>query len=146
MDPLDDDELARLARASSLALDAGEYADVPDAVVDRLRRLCLGLPEATENPGWAGVQWRIRKRRFAHVLAVDFPAGPVTTLVVTAPGPEGDALRQSGPPFFAPAWGAAQVGVVLDGASDWDDVAELVTESYRALAPRKLARLLDRPR
>src|SRR5262245_25195674 len=84
---LDDAEADRLARASSLALDAGEYADVPDEIVDRLRRVCLGLPETTENPGWAGVQWRIRRRRFAHVLAVDFPAGPVVTLVVAAPGP-----------------------------------------------------------
>lgn len=142
---LDGDGLARLARASSLALDAGEYADVPAEVADRLRQLCLGLPEARENPAWAGVQWRIRRRTFAHVLTVDFPRGPVTALVVRSSGPELDALRQGGLPFFAPAWGADRVGLVVDAGTDWHDVAELVTESWCLLAPRKLVRLLDRP-
>ena len=142
---MDDDRLARLSRASSLALDAGEYAEVAPEVVERLRALCLGLPEVTENPAWAGVQWRIRKRTFAHVLAVDFPAGPVTVLTFRSSGIELTALRGAGLPFFATAWGADLVGRILDAATDWDDVAELVTESYCVVAPRKLVRLLDRP-
>jgi hypothetical protein len=128
-----------------LALDAGEYAEVAPAVVDRLRALCLALPEATENPAWAGVQWRIRRRTFAHVLAVDFPDGPVTALTFRSSGMELTALRTAGLPFFATAWGTDQVGLVLDDGTAWDDVAELVTESYCVLAPRKLVRLLDRP-
>jgi hypothetical protein len=142
---VDDDRLSRLARASSLAVDAGEYADVDPAVVDRLRALCLGLPETTENPAWAGVQWRIRRRTFAHVLAVDFPDGPVTVLTFRSSGLELTALRGAGLPFFVTAWGADLVGLVLDAATAWDDVAELVTESYCVVAPRKLVRLLDRP-
>jgi hypothetical protein len=140
-----DDRLRRLARASSLALDAAEYAEVVPAVVERLRALCLGLPEATENPAWTGVQWRIRKRTFAHVLAVDFADGPVTALTFRSSGMELTALRGAGMPFFPTAWGTDQVGLVLDDRSDWDDVAELVTESYCVVAPRKLVRLLDRP-
>jgi YjbR len=142
---MDDDRLARLARASSLALDASEYAEADPAVVERVRALCLGLPETTENPAWAGVQWRIRKRTFAHVLAVDFPDGPVTVLTFRSSGMELTALRNAGAPFFATAWGADQVGLVLDHGSAWDDVAELVTESYCVVAPRTLVRLLDRP-
>jgi YjbR len=140
-----DDRLRRLGRASSLALDAAEYAEVAAPVLARLRALCLALPETTENPGWAGVQWRIRRRRFAHVLAIDFPEGPETVLTFRSAGEELTALRRSGPPFFATSWGTDQVGMVLDAATDWDDVAELVSESYCLLAPRKLVRLLDRP-
>ena len=33
--------------------------------------------------------------------------------------------------------------MVLDDATDWTEVGELVTESYRILAPQKLVRLLD---
>jgi predicted DNA-binding protein (MmcQ/YjbR family) len=33
--------------------------------------------------------------------------------------------------------------MVLDDDTDWSEVAELVTESYRLCAPQKLARLLD---
>lgn len=33
--------------------------------------------------------------------------------------------------------------VVIGDDTDWDEVAELVTESYRVLAPKKLTALLD---
>jgi hypothetical protein len=34
---------------------------------------------------------------------------------------------------------------VLDDDVDWDEVAELLTESYCLLAPKKLVALVDRP-
>src|SRR3954454_2945770 len=46
-------------------------------------------------------------------------------------------------PFYKPPWSATIVGMVLDGDTDWGEVAELVTESYRFCAPQKLVRLLD---
>lgn len=140
--PFGGDRLRHLARASSLALDPGGYADPPAAVVARLRALCLALPEATENQAWAGHQWRIRRRTFAHVLAVDFPDGPVTVMTFRSSGTELAALRAGGLPFFVPAWGADQVGLVLGDGADWDDVAGLVTESYCLVAPQSLVRRL----
>jgi len=139
-----EDRLGRLARASTLALDATEYADVPPDVVAELRSVCLGLPETAENQAWAGFQWRIRKRTFAHVLTVDFADGPVTVLTFRSSEPELDALRSAGHPFFRPAWGADVVGMVLDAGVDWDEVTELVTESYCTLAPKKLIELVNR--
>ena len=32
-----------------------------------------------------------------------------------------------------------------DGEIDWDEIAELVTESYCLLAPKRLSDLVDRP-
>lgn len=44
------------------------------------------------------------------------------------------------PPYVGPkGW----VGVRLDRAVDWTEVAELVTDGYRLLAPKRLVRLLD---
>jgi len=37
------------------------------------------------------------------------------------------------------------VGLVIDAHTDWSEVAELVTESYCLLAPKKLVALMDRP-
>jgi hypothetical protein len=34
--------------------------------------------------------------------------------------------------------------MVIDAGVDWDEVAELVTESYCVLAPKKLVELVDR--
>jgi hypothetical protein len=60
-------------------------------------------------------------------------------------GPELDALRAAGHPFFRPGWGTNVVGMVIDDDVDWDEVAELLTESYCILAPKKLAALVARP-
>jgi predicted DNA-binding protein (MmcQ/YjbR family) len=151
LDAVDEVTLRRLARAAGLAVNASEYADVPAEPARRVRDICLALPEVTENQAWAGTQFRIRKRVFAHVLTVDFADGPVTVLTFRASGPELEALRNGGHPHFRPAWGADAVGRVLDpdatDASDvrWDEVAELVTESYCVVAPKKLVALVDRP-
>jgi hypothetical protein len=145
LDEADEASRQRLSRAAGLALDAGEYADVPAELHDAVRTICLGLPEVTENLSWAGTQFRVRKRVFAHVLSVDFPQGPVTVLTFRATGAELDALRGGGHPYFQPAWGADAVGRVLDLGTRWGEVAELVTESYCVVAPKKLVAQLDRP-
>ena len=145
VDRPDGDRVRRLARASSLALGAAEYADVPAEVVAELRSVCLGLPETVENQAWAGTQWRIRNQMFAHVLSIDFADGPVTVMTFRSSGPELDALRSAGHPFFRPAWGANLVGIVLDAGANWDEVTELLIESYCVLAPRKLVEQIDRP-
>jgi predicted DNA-binding protein (MmcQ/YjbR family) len=130
--------------------------DVPLEIVARLRSVCLVLPEAYEEQAWVGTRWRIRKRTFAHVLMVESgwpPAyaqaaaanGPIIVMTFRSPSPELDALSNAGHPFFRPKWGPNVVGMVLDDGVDWDEVAELLTESYRVLAPKKLAELVDPP-
>jgi hypothetical protein len=81
---------------------------------------------------------------YAHVLTVDFVEGPVTVMTFRSSGPELDALRGAGHRFFRPAWGAGLVGLVLDADVNWDEVTELVVESYCVLAPGKLARQIER--
>ncbi len=61
-------------------------------------------------------------------------------LTFRATGDELLALTHAGPPFYKPPWSPTIVGMVLDVDTDWTEVAELVTESYRACAPQKLAR------
>ncbi|HEX6422715.1 MAG TPA: SET domain-containing protein-lysine N-methyltransferase [Acidimicrobiales bacterium] len=139
------DRTARLARASSLAVGAAEYADVPPEIAAAVRSVCAALPETAENQAWAGFQWRVRGRTFAHVLSVDFADGPVTVLTFRSSGAELDALRGAGHPFFRPAWGRDAVGMVLEAGLDRAQVAELVTDSYCVVAPRKLAALVHRP-
>ncbi|MCE6998309.1 MmcQ/YjbR family DNA-binding protein [Saccharothrix sp. S26] len=127
----------------------GELAEVPDEVVDRLRAVCAAFPEVVEERAWRGTRWRIRQRAFAHVLEVEDgnpPSyaraagtdGPATVLTFRSAGPELAALSHAPHPFFKPAWAANVVGLVLDDDTDWDEVAELLTESYRSSAPRKL--------
>jgi hypothetical protein len=127
----------------------------PDgAVVARLAATALALPDAYEEDAWTGVRWRIRSKTFAHVMVgqegyesafrdITGVADPTTLLTFHASGDELLALVHAGPPFYKPPWSPTIVGMVLDGDTDWAEVAELVTESYRCCAPQKLVRRLD---
>ena len=87
----------------------------------------------------------VRKRTFAHVLGVeDEGADLVVVLSFRSDGEELEVLRRAGHPFFVLGWGRDAMGMVLDDP-DWDEVAELVTESFCVLAPKKLTSLVDRP-
>ena len=127
--------------------------DVDPGYVERLGAICAALPEVVEEDAWVGVRWSIRTKNFAHLVAIadGRPAayaeaagtpGPVTVLTFRSAGEELIALSATGPPFFKPVWFRDIVGLVLPAdpaAVDWDEVTELVTESYRLLAPKRLA-------
>jgi hypothetical protein len=127
----------------------------PDGdVVARLAATALALPEAYEEDAWTGVRWRIRTTTFAHVMVaqpgyesslrdITGIVEPTTVLTFRATGDELLALTNADLPFYKPPWSPAIVGLVLDDDTDWAEVADLVTESYRGSAPHKLVRLLD---
>ncbi|MGG5259830.1 MmcQ/YjbR family DNA-binding protein [Phycicoccus avicenniae] len=120
--------------------------DVPAEVEARLRRMCLGLPDAYEERAWVGTRWRVRTRTFVHVLGIEDPVdGASVTMTFRAAGEELEALRHAGPPFRVLGWGRDAMGLTLGPDTDWDEVAELVVESYCVLAPKKLVALVDRP-
>lgn len=78
------------------------------------------------------------------LVAVKDSAGkPVTLLVLRADPDERELLLSIGHPFFASRAGRDRIGVVLTDDTDWEEIRELVTESYRVLAPKKLTALLD---
>ena len=121
--------------------------------LDRLRVICLGLPDAYEEPAWTGTRWCIRKHNFAHVVRIvdgrpqsyaqaASTSGPATVLTFRSSGPELAALSNTGYPVFKPVWFADIVGMVIDDSTDWDEVAELVTESYCLLAPSRQVALV----
>jgi hypothetical protein len=87
----------------------------------------------------------VRKRTFAHVLGVEVHTGPLVVLSFRSAGDELEALRNAGHPFFVLGWGRDAIGMVLDTATDWDEVRELLIESFCVLAPQKLIALVDRP-
>jgi predicted DNA-binding protein (MmcQ/YjbR family) len=130
-----------------MAEDARRYTDdVPDDVRVELRELCLALPEAYEETAWKGTRWMVRKRTFAHVIGVEADgADPMVVLAFRSSGDELVALRNAGPPFVVLGWGRDAMGLAIDDDTDWDEVRELVTESYCVMAPKKLVALVDRP-
>ncbi len=125
-------------------------------MLKRLRMVCAPLPEVVEEPAWVGVRWQIRKRNFAHVLTVrdGWPAayasaagddGPATLLTFRTSDVELYRSGAAGEQFFWPGWFPNLIGLMLDDASDWDEISGAVIDSYRLLAPKRLAALVDDP-
>ena len=120
--------------------------DVPEPVVARVRAICAALPDAYEEKAWVGVRWRVRGKTFAHVLGIELRGcAAEVVLVFRAEGEELEMLRHAGPPFRLLGWGRDALGLTIDDGTDWDEIRELVTESFCVMAPRKLVARVDRP-
>ena len=110
--------------------------------IDRIRRICLALPEAVEKPfgGHTAPSFRVRDKLFVMT------SEDGTSMTCKAlPGVQ-DALVASDPGrFFVPAYVGHKgwIGARLAADQDWDEIAELIEESYRMTAPKRLASLLD---
>jgi hypothetical protein len=125
--------------------------EVPADILERVRTLCLALPEVTVRVDYSRTRARstaqsfdIRRRSFCLLVARENSTGkPVPLLVLRATRDEREALLSVGRPFFASRAGRDRIVVVLTDDTDWEEICELVTESYRILAPKKLIALLD---
>ena len=111
----------------------------------QLRQLCLALPEATEKEAWGDPTWRVRDRIFAMQKG-NFEGGRPSLWLKAAEGAQ-EALVAADPDrFFVPPYVGHKgwVGVHLDGRRvPWDEVGELVEDSYRLIAPKRLVLTLD---
>lgn len=110
---------------------------------DRLRALCLALPEATEKAFGRRKRptYRVRDKMFAmdRLHEVDaavwlkVPRGNQEILL------NADAHRFFYPPYVGhKGW----IGIRLDTSVDWDEVDAFVRRSYRLTAPKMLAELV----
>ena len=107
--------------------------------VARIRAICLGLPEAVEKPfgGHTSPAFRVRDKMFA-VISEDR-----TSITVKAPrGVQGILINSDPDRFFVPKYVGSKgwVGIRLDPGPppDWEEVAEIIFESYAMTAPRRL--------
>ena len=115
----------------------------PGYPLARLRNVCLAFPEATESGGVGNPSFKVREKIFAMQhqqegrpsLWMKAPEGVQELLVGAVPA------RFFRPPYVGHhGW----VGLWLDGEIDWEELADLVEESYRMTAPKRLsARLGD---
>jgi hypothetical protein len=129
----------------------GAPVEVPEDIAERVRALCLALPEVTVRVDASRTRTRsaarsfdIRRRSFCLLVAREDSTGkPVPLLVLRADRDEREALLSGGHPFFASRAGRDRIVVVLGDTTDWEEIGELITESYRMLAPKKLSALLD---
>ncbi|MFL6232940.1 MAG: MmcQ/YjbR family DNA-binding protein [Thermoanaerobaculia bacterium] len=110
----------------------------------RLRELALAFPEVYEELPWGHRAMKVRKKAFAFIaldeeglsLSLKLPASGVMALALPFASPTGYGLGKSG-------W-------VTCRFAEGDEIpfellAEWLDESYRAIAPKKLAAKLAGP-
>lgn len=66
-------------------------------------------------------------------------------IVFRAEAEEVMAFERLGEPHFRAGWGENVVGIELDESTDWEELAELLTDSYCIQAPARLASMVSRP-
>ena len=115
---------------------------MPPAVLRRLGEVLLALPRCHEEDAWVGVRWRVGTATVAHVFGGE---DQLFRVVFRAEPDEVMAMQHLGPPYFRAEWGTNVVGLVLDDDTDWDELAELLTDSYCVVAPEHLAAQVPRP-
>ena len=110
-----------------------------------LRRLCLALPEATERLSHGEPTWFVRGRK-TFVTYADHHHDDRLAFWCAAPEGAQAALVAADPErYFVPPYvgGRGWLGVRLDVPVDQDEIAELVADAYRTVAPRSLVAQLD---
>ena len=115
--------------------------------LERLRQMCLALPETSEKEAWGDPTWRVRDRIFAMQKG-NFEGGRPSVWFKAAHGEQAVLVGADPRRFFVPPYVGSKgwVGAYLDGPDpEWDELAELVEDSYRLIAPKRLIARLDPP-
>ncbi len=115
------------------------------AIEERIRAICLAFPEVVEKQSHGAPSFFVRKQ-FATAWTEGHHDHRFPHLWCAAEAGTQEALVAASDRYFRPPYVGHRgwVGIRLDGEVDWAEVAELLEEAYRAVAPAKLAALLDR--
>ncbi len=116
---------------------------VPDRTeLERVRALCLALPEVTERLSHGSPTWFVRGKK-TFVMYLDDHHGD-GRLALWCAAPEGmQAALVAGEPghYFVPPYVGHRgwVGVHLNRGLDWNEIAGAIEEAYLQIAPKRLA-------
>lgn len=109
--------------------------------LETLRRLCLALPETNERLSHGEPTWFVRAKRVFVMYADHHHDERLAFWCAATPWAQRARIESDPSRYFSPPYvgGRGWLGVWLDVPVDWDEVAELVLDAYRLIAPKRLA-------
>ena len=117
-------------------------------LLERLRSICLALPEVTERASHGAPTFFVRnKKAFVNAWLNGHHGDTFPHLWCAAPtGMQESLLSRADDRYFRPPYVGSRgwIGVRLDVKLDWSDIAELCEDAYRAVAPAGLGASLQR--
>jgi hypothetical protein len=111
-----------------------------------VRRICLALPEVTERLSHGSPAWFVRGKKTLAMFVDDHHGDGILGIWCAAPeGVQGELVAQEPDRFFRPPYVGHRgwIGVRLDVDVDWDEVAGILADAFRCVAPKRLAATLD---
>jgi hypothetical protein len=111
-----------------------------DPAVDRLRRLCLALPGTTERNSHGEPAFFVGGKQFVSVDDHHHGADRLVCWCAAPPGRQQECIDRDPVRFFRPPYVGYRgwLGVRIDLDPDWDEVAEIVEDAWRSVAPKRL--------
>jgi hypothetical protein len=127
-----------------LAVALADRPLVPEEWVLRIDAVLGRLPRCRQEAAWTGTRWRVGGATVAHVFGGE---DQVFRITFRGEPDEVAAFEHMGDPYFRSGWGGNVIGMVLDEEAgiDWEELAELLTDSYCLQAPTHLAQQVERP-
>jgi hypothetical protein len=111
--------------------------------LERLRALCLALPETTERLSHGEPTWFVRgKKTFVMFADHHHDDGRLAFWCAAPPGAQEELVEAEPDRFFRPPYVGHRgwLGVRLDVVPvDWDEIREIVAAAFRQVAPKTLA-------
>lgn len=113
--------------------------------LDRVRALCLDLPEVTERLSHGAPSFFVRGKKTFVTFMDDHHGDGRLALWCAAPvGAQQEMVAENPKQFFRPPYVGHRgwLGVRVDQRPDWAEVGEVIEEAYRAVAPKVLVKEL----
>jgi hypothetical protein len=117
-----------------------------DELRDRVRQLCLAYPEVVEEPSGIQSNFRVRGKSLAYYMDNHHGDGRLALWCKAPAGAQAILVGSDPERYFVPPYVGHNgwVGLRLDRPVDWSEVADLIDDAYRLVAPRRLLAQLDR--
>ncbi len=123
------------------------YSEADVAVAtERLRAICNGLPEITERLSHGSVTFFVRDKRTLCYLTDDHHGDGRLAIIYPAPeAVQAEVIASDPDRFFRPPYVGHRgwVGLRVDLDPAWDEVAQILDEAYRLVAPKLLIKQFD---
>ena len=114
--------------------------------LEKLRKLCLALPETTERLSHGEPTWFVRDKKTFVTYANHHHDDRLAFWCAAPDGAQAALVAAAPERFFIPPYVGYRgwIGVRLDVPVDWDEIADLVTDAYRVVAPKRLVAELEK--
>jgi hypothetical protein len=112
-----------------------------ERALERIRAICLGLPETSERLSHGAPTFFVRdKRAFLMVLTNHHGDGRFAIWCAAPAGMQKMLVDADPERFFVPPYVGHRgwLGLRLDRAFDWDELAGIAEDAYAEVAPAKL--------